>query len=408
VFFLRKKERQLLLPFFLFVFPSIKSQQIANYVNNGGFEDITQCIGFSNSKLKYWSLVDTNKFTGYKVFNKCLGNTPSYGTDFQWPRSDSGFIAGTFFHTNFPNIRSNLRNKMKTTLSANKTYCVKFYVNIKNASDFGIDGFGAYFGNNTLDTINYCTIPLTYLNPQVQNPNGNVINDTLNWISITGTFVATGNEKYLVLGNFKNDAATNTLAIVPTATAGYCDVLLDDVSCIDIDLPANAGPDLAFVPGNSVYIGRPHDVGIDEACMWYKLPNMVTAIDTAAGLWVSPIVTTTYVVRQEICGNVKWDTVVVHESALGLAELKMKSEGLKIYPQPAQDILKIEFTIDVEDEFNKIVICNSLGQTMREEEIVFKSKVSEINTKEFPNGVYLLNIKGINSQTVSKRFVVNR
>src|SRR5690606_33046643 len=99
---------------------------------------------------------------------------------------------------------------------AGKTYCVKFYVNISNPSTYGIDGFGAYFGDNNIDTITYCNVPLTYLIPQVQNPQGNIISDTLNWIAITGTFVANGTEKYLLLGNFLSNANTDTLMINPT------------------------------------------------------------------------------------------------------------------------------------------------------------------------------------------------
>jgi len=42
---------------------------------------------------------------------------------------------------------------------------------------------------------------------------------------------------------------------------------------------------------------------------------MATPLPPFAGMYVKPAVTTTYVVRQEICGVVKWDTVVVFQSA---------------------------------------------------------------------------------------------
>jgi len=271
-----------------------------------------------------------------------------------------------------------------------------------------MDGFGAYFGDNSVDTITKTGVPLTYIIPQVQNLNNNIITDTLNWTLITGTFVASGNEKHLIIGNFKSDVATNTVLINPNNPPLVAtDVCIDDVSCVAIDLPAHAGNDTSCIPGTSVYIGRPQDVGIDEACIWYKLPNITTAIDTAAGLWVSPLVTTTYVVRQEICGNVKWDTVVVHQTAVGLNESYLLNENLKVYPIPAQDKITLQFSIpNIEDQFKQIIIYNSLGQTVKEEEIGFKNRTATILTNDLKNGVFILELRSSHSEKITKRFII--
>jgi hypothetical protein len=203
-----------------------------------------------------------------------------------------------------------LRNRLKANLQTGKEYCVKFYVNIRDNASYGIDGMGAFFGDNTLDTIAKTTVPLTYLVPQVQNSAGNIITDTMNWVLITGTFVATGSEKHLIIGNFKSDAATNKTFINPTIlpTIG-ADVFIDDVSCIPLDLPAYAapGPDIWAVPGTTTYIGRPQDVGIDEACEWFKLPNTTSVIANVAGLTLTVAAgTETYMVKQDICGVIKY------------------------------------------------------------------------------------------------------
>jgi hypothetical protein len=273
-----------------------------------------------------------------------------------------------------------------------------------------MDGFGIYFGDNSIDTITRCNWPITYLTPQVQNPSNNVITDTLNWVPITGTFVANGTEKYALIGNFRPDGVLNTILINPTKLPlVFTDVCIDDVSCIPIDLPAFAGNDTSCVVGGSVYIGRARDVGIDEACTWFKLPNTTVAIDSAAGIFVSPTTTSTYVVRQEICGNVKWDTVVVYPSAVGLAELKILNEELRIYPVPADQILELKILNEkLFQDFKHLIICNSLGQMVREEEIAFKDKSVSIIVSDLQPGVYSLQIKSGNLQTASKRFVVGR
>ncbi|MDO8999196.1 MAG: T9SS type A sorting domain-containing protein [Bacteroidota bacterium] len=412
--------------------------QLANYVSNGGFEDLIDCNNPFYFKIKSWGNIDTTK-PGFQALNVCYGNVPNSGYTYQHPRHGNGFVLGTMLcDVNFcnPNINRNyFKNRLKAKLNTGSTYCVKFYVNNINISAFGIDSYGAYFGNNGLDTINYTLKPLTYLTPQIQNPIGNIIIDTLNWGLITGTFVATGTEKFMVIGNFKSDAATMKTQIQPTVSYAWCDANIDDVSVIDIDLPAYAGADVWGIPTNTVYLGRPQDVGIDEACMWYKLPNTTTAIDTAAGITVTVATTTqTYMVKQDICGNIKYDTVVVHASGLGLTPLSLgEGLGVRLYPNPANEILNVEFVTSSSEAYRDahIQIINSLGQVIREEEIVFKDvtlsgvkvKTVLINTMELANGVYFLKLSSRgtrdlntdpsyrqddNMLNVSKRFFISR
>ncbi len=393
--FLIKNKMSLVLILF-FLFPKLSNAQIANYVNNGGFE-----VPKSNNlqKAKYWDAIDTNKYVGLMysaIINPFL--VPISSLTYQWPKSGNNYFISTLLYK--PNTsqttRGYPRNLLKGILQTGKTYCVKFYCNVTNNSTYGVDGLGAYFGDNTTDTISHCMTPISYLTPQIQNPTNNIISDTLNWIPITGTFVAVGTEKYMILGNFKSDAATNSVMINPTNLPTIAsDIIFDDVSVIDIDLPAYAGPDIWGIPFNTVYLGRPQDVGIDEACMWYKLPNTTTAIDTAAGINVTVGVTTnTYVVRQEICGNVKWDTVIVYPSATGNVEWQMLNDKLNIYPNPANEIINIEFVTlsGVVASNSKIQIINSLGQIVREEEINFKNKTAAIKTDDLENGVYFLKL----------------
>lgn len=265
-----------------------------------------------------------------------------------------------------------------------------------------------------MDTITKGGVPLTYLSPQIQNPSQNYISDTLGWVAVSGTFVANGTEKHLVLGNFKSDANTGTLLINPTFTpAVITEVCIDDVSCIPLDLSAFAGHDTTCIPGTSVYLGRARDVGIDEACRWYQLPITITpttpALDTAAGIWVSPTQTSTYVVRQEICGNVKWDTVVVYKDAVGFGELRMHSEALRIFPVPAQDYLQL--SVENEEnikEFKSLYLYDHLGKFIRKEDLLFKNKQAGIQTADLPEGLYFLEIKSTTGQSLHKRFLINR
>jgi hypothetical protein len=395
-------------------FPLSFFSQIANYVGNGSFEVTFSCSSLI-SQAKYWNAVDSVNGGFSPIISSCYGAVPLNNVHYQWPRTGNNYIRSGFFcqpPTCSPEVnRLYLRNRLRVKLQAGVNYCVKYYVNIDNTSTYGIDGFGAYFGDNTLDTIVKTTVPLTYLTPQVQNAAGNILIDTLNWTAVSGTFVANGTEKFLVIGNFKSDAATGKTFINPTYSPGiFCDVMIDDVSCIPLDLPAYAapGPDIWAIPGTTTYIGRPQDVGIDEACEWFKLPNTTSVIANVAGLTLTVAAgTETYMVKQDICGVIKYDTVVVHASNVGAEKFEVLSSEFKVYPQPANDKLTIECSV-LGDEDITLRVFNHLGQLVREEEIVFRNKRGDFNIVDLSEGIYTISALTQDNYLINKKLVISR
>lgn len=388
-----------------FMFSLRVSSQITNYVSNGSFESLNSNSATSlYNSVNYWQPIDTNKFCDYlATLLPPFSNAPG-ALGYQFPRTGNNYIISQFY-----GIRGYPRNRLKQKLKVNTVYCVKYHVVNTNNNPYAIGSFGAYFSDSTLDTINYCNTPLVYLTPQIQHSNSNIITDTLNWIPITGTFVANGTEKYMVLGNFKSDAATNTLLINPTySTSITADICIDDVSCIELNLHAYAGRDTSVAPGSTVFIGRQPDVGIDEACVWYKLPSAVP-INTVAGFTVNTTITSTYVVVQTICGLVKSDTVVIHMNLVGLEKLKRLEEELKIYPVPANDFLELRIeNKELITGFNSIIVYNNLGQAVLAQEVEFKGRSLKINIKELGEGVYSIQLKGTDAAGVIKRFIITR
>ena len=388
--------------------------QIANYITNGGFEQVYNCSSFDHSinNAKGWRSIDSSVFGGLVLNTVCYSYVPNNGLTYQWPHSGNNDIQTTVLCQTpqcspYPN-RGYFRNRLKANLINGKTYCVKAYVNVSDPSTNGISNIGFFFVDNSIDTITKISAILSYINPQVENPATNILTDTMNWVSITGTFVANGNEKNCVIGNFRTDVATTKTLINSTylPTIG-CDILIDDVSCIPIDLPAYAGADIWAMPGNTVYIGRPQDVGIDEACIWYNLTNTTTPIANAAGFSLTvSAVTATYMVKQDICGVIKYDTIVVHASSAGLAQQEIIKNNFNVYPNPTKNELNIAYTIDGLENYNQVLIFNNLGQLIKEEEIVFKDKNAKVNVSSLQNGAYFLSLKNQNLFTVNKRFII--
>ena len=376
--------------------------QIANYVSNGGFEEVFDCFS-SDTRPKNWLSFDSNKTLAYGGINLCTcsGAVPNSSFGYQEPKSGENFMITTPWcgiQNCFAEKRLNLKNRLKTKLDSGVTYCVKFYVVATNYSPYHTSAIGAHFGSAVLDTISWTggNRPLPFIVPQIKNPLTNYITDTLNWTPITGTFVAGGMEKYMVIGNFEPSPFTYTLLADPNqAATDAAEIYLDHISCIPIDLPAYAGPDKRCIPGDSVFVGRPSDVEIDESCTWYKWPNMATPIATIAGLYVKPVTTTTYVVRQQLwCSGVRYDTVVVYEDAVGYEKLRKLKNGFVITPQPTNNSARIKSKNgNIGEEFQELVLSDELGRSIEKLEISVDMENIELKTCSLPNGIYSLVLK---------------
>lgn len=391
--------------------------QIANYVLNGGFEDKWSCSGLNElNKAKGWNCIgwDTTIFGGFIYSVDCFNNAPSIpGVGFQYPKSGNTFYRLQSYCTN-PCNSSNARNysksRLKTKLVANKTYCAKMYVVLQESSPYAIDGFGFYFGDDSIDSIKVAHAPLNYIPAQVNNPSGNIITDTLIWTPVSGTFVATGNEKYMVIGNFLSDVGTNLSLMIPAqSTYTWSEYFVDDVSCIPIDLPAYAGHDTTCIPGTTVYIGRTRDVGIDEACTWYQLPNMTTPIAQAvAGLSVSPAQTTTYVVKQQLwCSGIKYDTVVVFKDALGLRKQEALNDELKIYPVPAKNAFSIKAANkSFYEDLEGLTLYDAFGNKLRYEELK-ENPERDIDISDLAPGIYFVILVNTKGEKIVKKLIIS-
>ena len=129
--------------------------------------------------------------------------------------------------------------------------------------------------------------------------------------------------------------------------------------------------------------------GLNFHPQWY-LQNG-TYLKTNAGITVSLTVTTKYYAQYTLCGVQRTDTIkvtVLNSNDVGLEKLKMLNEELRVFPVPATE----EVSSIVENEklcrdFNRITILNSMGQIIREEEIVFKRSKATIPVNELQDGL---------------------
>ena len=366
-----------------------------NQVRNGGFEQYSHCPNTADQIrfAYYWTPIDTNNILMHcapEYCNKC-DSTTSFsvpkGVDYYHvARSSEGMAhARLYFNNNyFPySERDYLQGQFFTNLVAAKTYCVTFYVAQTQGSRYAINKIGAYIDNGAIDagqdSVGYA-YPQTAFVPQITTDS--VLDDTLNWMKIQGSYTATGNEKYITIGNFVAQADVDTVKrgwIVFCTDCSY--YLIDDVSVIESTAVANAGADQWVSPGSdSAFIGI-HDEGLPTA--WYIQGNPTPLCYGTGGFMVHPDTTTSYIVTLDLCGNITSDTVTVYVGRAGVPLLGSLS-NTNVYPNPAGSTLHIDGATGCE-----VSIYDVVGNSVKHIGLLYKpNEIADIST--LPKGIYFL------------------
>ena len=207
---------------------SLKAQ---NLISNGGFENYTGCpVTFSQiDSVVGWtvptSYVSTDFFHTCAPLSSLVGVPVNQGTGYQFPHSGDGY-AGLFIYAPAPDIREYISTELVSPLVANQCYQFEMYINILNGVKYTSDDIQVLFSDTLISGIQGYGV-LNY-SPQIENTPGN-FPDTLNWTLVQMNYTASGGEKFIVIGNFKNDANTTIVSFLQNALpATY--TYIDDVS----------------------------------------------------------------------------------------------------------------------------------------------------------------------------------
>ena len=225
----------------LFVFISLSGYS-QNLVLNPSFEDTLPCNQINNppSLTCYPWFMPTNGSTDYFTQNATCGVdgfVPVNMFGYQYARTGIAYCGlGVWSRSQLiPHYREYLEGILMDTLKIGHTYCVSFYVVNANITRFFSSDIQLYFSQDS--AINYMTNYVMNFTPQITNNNG-IIYDTLNWTQISGTYVAGGGEKFITIGNFKDD---NTIILDSNTYANDPSVYfyIDDVSVVDCTVGIN-------------------------------------------------------------------------------------------------------------------------------------------------------------------------
>ena len=371
-----------------------------NLVPNYSFENYTTCPTTSGQIVfaMPWQ-IPNNGTPDY--FNSCSSTfgVPSYcncSSVYQQPNFGDAYV-GIWCWNYITDTREYIQVQLLDTLTSTSCYLISFYTNLINWAGLACNNIGTYLSDTAISS----TSLLMEYPSQIKNFNNKIITDTLNWNRIEGIYVANGNELFLTIGNFNNDLSTDTVTVNSSSSFGAY-YYIDDVSVLPIDsipggMPAYAGVDTSVTLGDSVFIGQQIS---NLNCNWYNAIGSLIASGTS-GIYVSPTTTTSFVVEQELCGTITYDTVKVSVTT-NINEL-FNVNNVQIYPNPTNG----ELTLELLNQNNEwlTTILDVQGRTVLEKSFTG----TKINLKlELANGVYFVKITNQNTnEMVMKKLIVN-
>ena len=211
----------------LFLLPILSVGQ--NLVPNPSFEDTIFCpfsAGDVNG-IEHWIKVKGS----VDYFHPCGINGFSVPTNkhgFQEPFDRLGYVGIANWAKGFL-FREFLGVSLSQPLQPSQRYLVKYHLSMADTVQYALRNFGMLF--TEAQPPNDVGVLLS-AEPQVVYEGEDFLDDQEGWMTIEGSFIAEGGEQFLTLGNFDDDANTDTLFVVEqTSKSSY--YYLDDVSVVE-------------------------------------------------------------------------------------------------------------------------------------------------------------------------------
>ncbi len=187
-----------------------------NLIPNPSFEEFSTCPYTAGqiSVCESWQ----NVRGSVDYFHVCGENgwaTPANNWGYQRPLDGEAYVNVAHWAFALPNAREFVGVELHETLITNQQYILSFYVSLIDSARYAIRNIGAALTN---DRPSNNTHQLLSIEPQVRYVGIEYLDDKDDWVRIEGSFIAQGFEKYLTIGNFDDDEATDTLYVGPPMT----------------------------------------------------------------------------------------------------------------------------------------------------------------------------------------------
>jgi len=404
----------------------------SNLLTNGDIEDINIPLSCQNQfSAFHWSnptLTSPDIFSLEYPIDDCFAyQIPSNWQGFQFPRSGnnySGIITGVInfqlVAVNNSELNEYIQAQLSKPLEKDRRYCVGGFTSLANPSQSQIDfcvlqGYscgavislkhlGALFSKSKDFYSTYETIEKPDVIDLYQE-NYDFLKDTLNWMQIESSFIATGNEEYLIYGNFKKSTEAEMIIEAPFNLDSFILAYQNQHNNIPAnylyyyfdDMYVYALQDLApFVQKQSLALGGGYvlHTGANQGTnLWYALPDTLNPIGNSDSLFVNPLNTTSYLLKNTQCRYTTTDSITV------TINKPPQPEGLFVVNNLSQSSFQILYYDRAPLQF---YLYNSAGQLVKTQTF---AESTEINITDLAAGVYYCRIMQDSNYLMTERVV---
>lgn len=188
-----------------------------NLVDNPSFEVADKVKKLSKLKkievANGWSSPTAMKADLYSTQAKEVATIPDNAQGREFPMgSEEGNYAGIVAYSyNNKEPRTYLQTELIGPLKKDVEYCVKYYVSLSDLSKYGVNNLGMYISKNPIEieTKEDIIFEKEKELAKIVIPQNNEVKITrYGFEPICGVFKASGKERFIVIGNFKNNKDT--------------------------------------------------------------------------------------------------------------------------------------------------------------------------------------------------------
>ncbi|NNC35603.1 MAG: OmpA family protein [Croceitalea sp.] len=185
---------------------------------NPSFEEFKECpnsLGTFGIHVTHWS-TPTKGTTDY--FNTCstVMGAPENFKGLQHVKFGSAY-AGLYFYAP-TDYREYIQVPLRSTLKKGNTYILSFHISLAEGSDFAVKDFGVVLSQKPYDIPTKANLSKGRLFKMSGNlfqsfeiNNAQYHKNKTDWLEVKTTVVAKGFERFLILGNLRNNASTRKL-----------------------------------------------------------------------------------------------------------------------------------------------------------------------------------------------------
>jgi hypothetical protein len=168
----------------------------SQYITDPSFEDTLFCPLPNQMSLKQWYRPTWGSSDNY--IENCFMPSNFALESSKQAYSENGFIGIIFYDSLNPNASEFIETPLLNPLEEGKDYCVSLYSVSSSRSNFNLSNIHIGFrADSTFQGLAEKLVVDTFYS-FLNTP----LKDTVNWTKLSLRFTATGNEKYLSIGNF--------------------------------------------------------------------------------------------------------------------------------------------------------------------------------------------------------------